>query len=274
MNAMNIPKAFYTRRVTEALASLALHVRSAHDIAASLSPIKTPVLNLQPEEQAEPIIFSIDPPKIDINLVQQGKHHTFDFNVSGNNLGLFINNIKTPYFKTFELFSEETAQTVSTSSIIPTVFNNITKDWITNFTARFSKNQNGDSFTELLNLTKNYPGCYKVKLIDQYGTPHLPGFFIEIVSDINHPYFPLIIEEDLHDIAIEKGATVTFTIKASGSGPILYQWLRDGVPIPGANEQTYTILTDDTSHKAGYSVVVSNPSGIVFSKASKLTVKP
>src|SRR5690348_14622473 len=61
---MNLPKAFFTSRVTEALASLAVHVTSARNIAASLKPIKTAALDLEDEEEPRPIITSIDPARI------------------------------------------------------------------------------------------------------------------------------------------------------------------------------------------------------------------
>jgi hypothetical protein len=60
-------------------------------------------------------------------------------------------------------------------------------------------------------------------------------------------------------ITVQVGATVQF--KASSSATT-YQWQRDGVKIPGANSQTYTLvgvnLGDDGAH---FSVVVSNENG-------------
>jgi hypothetical protein len=56
---MKLPKAFFTSRVTEALGSLAVHVTSARNVAASLKPIKTAALDLEEEEEPRPIIFRV-----------------------------------------------------------------------------------------------------------------------------------------------------------------------------------------------------------------------
>ena len=68
------------------------------------------------------------------------------------------------------------------------------------------------------------------------------------------------------------GGTATFTVVATGSTPLSYQWLKAGVPIAGATSATYTTpvvtLTDDG---AIYSVLISNSAGSVTSSAATLT---
>jgi hypothetical protein len=69
------------------------------------------------------------------------------------------------------------------------------------------------------------------------------------------------------------GGTATFTVAATGSTPLTYQWSKGGVPITGATSATYTTsvvgAADDGSM---YSVVVTNSAGNVTSSAAKLTV--
>jgi len=43
--------------------------------------------------------------------------------------------------------------------------------------------------------------------------------------------------------SVAPGASVTFSVRASGSPPLRYQWLRNGVNIPGATAQDYTIAS-------------------------------
>ena len=68
------------------------------------------------------------------------------------------------------------------------------------------------------------------------------------------------------------GQSVTFTVAASGSGSLTYQWYLDGIPIAGANALSYTLsavaLTDAGSYTAG----VRNTAGEVLSKPAVLTV--
>ena len=60
-------------------------------------------------------------------------------------------------------------------------------------------------------------------------------------------------------------------VAASGSGPITYQWLKDGTPIAGATAAVLTLGV--TGSDAGsYAVTVSNPLGSVTSNAAALTV--
>lgn len=69
------------------------------------------------------------------------------------------------------------------------------------------------------------------------------------------------------------GATASFSVVATGSGPLSYQWRRNGVDLPGATAATFTtaalVLADNG---ARYSVRVSNAAGSVTSAEVVLTV--
>jgi hypothetical protein len=69
------------------------------------------------------------------------------------------------------------------------------------------------------------------------------------------------------------GSTATFSVTASGTTPLAYQWQKGGAAIAGASAASYTTaaiaLADDGSV---YSVVVSNSAGSVTSAGAKLSV--
>ncbi|MCA3240492.1 MAG: hypothetical protein ING89_04255 [Rubrivivax sp.] len=69
------------------------------------------------------------------------------------------------------------------------------------------------------------------------------------------------------------GQTATFTVVASGSAPLGYQWLREGAAIGGATSPSFTTaalaLTDDG---ARFAVRVTNAAGSVTSTTATLTV--
>ena len=69
------------------------------------------------------------------------------------------------------------------------------------------------------------------------------------------------------------GQTATFSVAASGTAPLGYQWLRNGTPIAGATSSAYTtpvlVLADNN---ASFTVQVSNAQGSVLSSAAVLTV--
>jgi len=70
------------------------------------------------------------------------------------------------------------------------------------------------------------------------------------------------------------GQTATFTVTASGSGPLSYQWYKNGVAITGATSSTYTTLgTVAGDNGTVFTVVVSNPAGSVTSGPATLTVQ-
>jgi len=69
------------------------------------------------------------------------------------------------------------------------------------------------------------------------------------------------------------GQTATFTVTASGSAPLTYQWRKNGADIAGATAQTYTtpVLTS-ADNGARYAVAVSNSIASVTSSDAVLTV--
>ena len=74
-------------------------------------------------------------------------------------------------------------------------------------------------------------------------------------------------------LTITSGQTATFSVTASGTAPLTYQWLLSGSPISGATSASYTTPTEATSNSgAQFSVVVSNPVGNVTSSSAILTV--
>ncbi len=71
---------------------------------------------------------------------------------------------------------------------------------------------------------------------------------------------------------VNVGDTATFSVTASGTAPLAYQWSFNGAAISGATGATYSIANVQTSNAGGYSVVVSNSAGSVTSTTATLTV--
>jgi hypothetical protein len=69
------------------------------------------------------------------------------------------------------------------------------------------------------------------------------------------------------------GESVTFTVAASGTPPLSYQWQRNEANIAGAMSESYTISSASLAdHGARFRCVVSNPYGSATSNAATLTV--
>jgi subtilisin family serine protease len=82
---------------------------------------------------------------------------------------------------------------------------------------------------------------------------------------------PAIITQPV-DLMVASGSPASFTVEASGGGPLSYQWFKDGAPIPGATSASYTLTAASLSAAGSYSVVVSSPVGTVTSDSATLTV--
>jgi hypothetical protein len=72
--------------------------------------------------------------------------------------------------------------------------------------------------------------------------------------------------------SVKAGTNVTFSVTASGTAPLSYQWTLDGSNIFAANTNTYTRTNVQTNDAGGYSVLVGNIAGSVTSAVATLTV--
>ena len=72
---------------------------------------------------------------------------------------------------------------------------------------------------------------------------------------------------------VTAGQTATFTVEATGTSPLRYQWKKNGTDIADATSSTYTTpATSLADSGTGYSVVVSNDVGTATSSVGILTV--
>ena len=73
--------------------------------------------------------------------------------------------------------------------------------------------------------------------------------------------------------SIMVGQTATFSMSASGTAPLSYQWSKNGAAIPGATSSTYTTpATTSSDNGAQFTILVSNSVGSITSAAATLTV--
>jgi hypothetical protein len=89
---------------------------------------------------------------------------------------------------------------------------------------------------------------------------------------VRRPAAPTI-ESQPEDQTVARGETATFEVRATGAGPLAFQWRRDGVPIPHATGASYrTPAAEYEHHGATFEVVVSNPGGSVTSMPARFEV--
>ena len=73
-------------------------------------------------------------------------------------------------------------------------------------------------------------------------------------------------------VAVQAGAPLSIAVSGMGQPPFSYQWLKDGVAIPGANAATFALTTTTTADAGNYSVIVSNTLGATTSSTIAVTV--
>jgi len=86
---------------------------------------------------------------------------------------------------------------------------------------------------------------------------------------------PPAVSSQPASLSVIAGQTATFSVVATGSAPLNYQWLKAGVGISGASAASYTTpATTLSDNGATFTVTVSNDAGSVTSQAATLTVTP
>jgi hypothetical protein len=91
-------------------------------------------------------------------------------------------------------------------------------------------------------------------------------------GDGDHPSTPSITGEP-NALTVNAGQPASFSVSASGTGPLFYQWRRGDVDIPGATAATYAIaIVTASDDGALFRVAVKNTIGSVTSDIARLTV--
>jgi hypothetical protein len=71
---------------------------------------------------------------------------------------------------------------------------------------------------------------------------------------------------------VNQGQNATFSVVASGTAPLSYQWTFNGGNVSGATASSYTVSNAQAANAGTYAVVVSNVAGNVTSANATLTV--
>jgi len=81
-----------------------------------------------------------------------------------------------------------------------------------------------------------------------------------------------LVQTQPADQYVAAGGSATFSVMASGSSAVSYQWKFNGSAIPGATGSSYTIASVQSSNAGPYTVTVTDTDGSVTSNAANLYV--
>jgi hypothetical protein len=83
---------------------------------------------------------------------------------------------------------------------------------------------------------------------------------------------PVITTQPVSPVTIAAGQSASFTVMASGTAPLTYQWSRYGVPVAGATSATISFVNAQSSDAGAYTCSITNPFGSAGSNVGSLTV--
>ncbi len=81
-----------------------------------------------------------------------------------------------------------------------------------------------------------------------------------------------VISSQPRSQAVSAGTAATFAVGATSALPLIYQWQRNGVAIPGATTAVLGIARAQAADAGNYTVVVSTSAGSVTSAVAALTI--
>lgn len=249
---MNLPKAFHTARVQQAIESLAQHVNAAYLHASDLESLGVARQKLRPESPPKPIVVSLDPLQ-----VSQRDRTAVTFTLRGKNLaskGILA-------IQSLELVPRDVDPTIAGRTILFPAPTSISKS---------------DGMNELkfkLNMESVAPGSYTLRYVDEAGQSHLPGLDVEVeeieVPEPVKPAEPPRGESPCIEYGPEfkqlSNTDLALRIHAKGSHPLTYLWLKDGCPIANSNQDSLIVSAAEQTQQAKYAVIVANGHGIAHS---------
>ena len=102
------------------------------------------------------------------------------------------------------------------------------------------------------------------------------GFRAELTGTIEAlppPGTPPSITKEPVDLEVAPKESASFSVGATGSRPLAYQWRLNGALLAGATQSTFSIASAVSAWVGDYDVVVRNDSGSVTSRVATLTLR-
>jgi uncharacterized repeat protein (TIGR03803 family) len=118
----------------------------------------------------------------------------------------------------------------------------------------------------VVSVTTNSQANYSVVITNLYGSVTSSPAPLIVVG------IPPSITNQPQSEIVSNNGTATFTVGASGSPRLFYQWQTNGVNLAKATNATLTLTTVKTNNAGNYTVIVTNLYGSVTSAVAVLTV--
>ena len=143
---------------------------------------------------------------------------------------------------------------------------------IGHFSANWSYFATGGYNNAPLHALQTPNGVYGTLGTRPLSTHQAANYWVDVVFKAAPSATPSISSQPASKTVI-LGQTASFSVTATGTTPLSYQWQKNGLAISGATSSSYTTpATISTDNGAQFAVVVSNNIGKVTSSSATLTV--
>ena len=118
----------------------------------------------------------------------------------------------------------------------------------------------------ILSIVEQDLGDYRVRISDIADT------IVSNVATLAELQISPQIVWQTRSRSVSLGSSLDLRVRATGTAPLLYQWFKDDVPIPGASTDQLTLNNVDASAAANYTCTVNNSAGFTTSDPIDLKV--
>jgi len=114
------------------------------------------------------------------------------------------------------------------------------------------------------NVQTNQAGSYQVVVANAFGSITSMVATLTVTMASGAP----VITVPPASVTTTNDSPVTFSVTATGTVPLSYQWSFNGTPIPGATNSSYSLAAVQPADSGTYEVVVSNSIGEASAEAT------
>jgi fibronectin-binding autotransporter adhesin len=216
-------------------------------------------------------------PRLSLNSVLARQSGRYDVVVSNGTERAVSSPIQLRVREALAITSQPPRQTnvnLGVRASLPVAVNrqDVTYQWYKGVGPRSEKLEAQTQNTLTFNSVKDTDeGSYRVVITATDGSGRLTSQTASV--NVNKP--PQIkASPTAPTVPVVPGNPVSFSVSATGTGPLSYQWTRNGVEIPGANAEVLVLSAVTPADAGAYRAIVRSPYTVegVASEAAQLTV--
>ncbi len=155
----------------------------------------------------------------------------------------------------------------ATFSVVAAGSGTLSYQWFKGATALTTATTTGTSYT-ISSVQASDAGSYSVLVSSSFGAVTSNAAVLSVTAATQPP--TITAQPQAATVAV--GSSASFSVTATGSGTLTYQWTKDGVAISGATKSSYSIASVQATDAGTYAVAVTGGALTTTSSSATLTV--